>query len=144
MPGIRPRDGLEFATMTVRTFLGLSGLAVALVAVQLVSAHHSTSAIFENDQRITVTGTLVKVDWINPHIAIVVDVGEGAAAGMWRIQGNPPAWWRTVFVARADFAKGLGQKVTVEALPSQDGSKYGYLRRITFANGEALESLNTL
>ena len=130
--------------MTIRTSLGLFGLAMALLAAQPASGHHSTSAIFENDQRITVTGTLTKIDWINPHIAIVVEVGEGASAGMWRIQGNPPAWWRTVCVARADFAKGLGAKVTVDALPAQDGSKYGYLRKITFANGEALESLNTL
>jgi hypothetical protein len=120
------------------------GLAVVMLTTQPVLAHHSTSAIFENDKRITVTGTLTKVDWINPHIAIVVEVGDGAAVETWRIQGNPPAWWRTVGVGRADFAKGLGQKVTVDALPAQDGSKYGYLRRIRFANGESLESLNTL
>src|SRR5687767_14371428 len=111
------RDGLESRTMTIRTSLGLLGLTMALLGAQPATAHHSTSAIFENDQRITVTGTLTKIDWINPHIAIVVEVGEGASAGMWRIQGNPPAWWRTVGVARADFAKGLGQKVTVDALP---------------------------
>lgn len=128
----------------MRASLRLVGLAVATLATQPVLAHHSTSAIFDNDKRITVTGTLTKVDWINPHIAIVVDVGEGSAVETWRIQGNPPAWWRTVGVGRADFAKGLGQKVTVDALPAQDGSKYGYLRRIRFANGESLESLNTL
>ena len=47
-------------------------------------------------------------------------------------------------MGRADFAKGLGQSVTVEALPAQDGSRYGYLRRIRFANGDALESMNIL
>ncbi|MGH9255276.1 MAG: DUF6152 family protein [Vicinamibacterales bacterium] len=119
-------------------------LATVVLGAQPVWGHHSTSAIFENDKRITVTGTLTKVDWINPHIVIFVEAGSGSAVESWRIQGNPPAWWRTVGVSRADFAKGLGQKVTIDALPAQDGSRYGYLRRIRFANGDALESLNTL
>jgi hypothetical protein len=119
-------------------------LATLVLFARPVSGHHSTSAIFENDKRITVSGTLTKVDWINPHIVIFLESGSGAAAETWRIQGNPPAWWRTVGVGRADFAKGLGQSVTVEALPAQDGSRYGYLRRIRFANGDSLESMNTL
>jgi hypothetical protein len=128
----------------VRTSLHAMLLATLVLFARPVSGHHSTSAIFENDKRITVTGTLTKVDWINPHIVIVLESGSGAAAETWRIQGNPPAWWRTVGVGRADFAKGLGQSVTVEALPAQDGSRYGYLRRIRFANGDSLESMNTL
>ena len=118
-------------------------LAMVLI-VQPLWGHHSTSAIFDDDKRVTVTGTLTKVDWINPHIVIFVEAGSGAAVEAWRIQGNPPAWWRNVGVNRADFAKGLGQKVTIDALPAQDGSRYGYLRRIRFANGDALESMNTL
>lgn len=119
-------------------------VAAVVLIVQPLAAHHSTSAIFDNDKRITVTGTLTKVDWINPHIVIFLEASSGAAVEMWRIQGNPPAWWRTVGVNRADFAKALGQNVTVDALPAQDGSRYGYLRRIRFANGDTLESLNTL
>ena len=119
-------------------------LATLALIAQPLGAHHSTSAIFQNDKQITVSGTLTKVDWINPHIVIFVESGSGAAAGEWKIQGNPPAWWRNVGVNRADFAKGLGQTVTIEALPSLDGSRYGYLRRIRFANGDSFESMNTL
>ena len=129
---------------TVRRSLRAMVLAAVVVIVQPLGAHHSTSAIFENDKRITVSGTLTKVDWINPHIQIFLEGSSGGTVEMWRIQGNPPAWWRTVGVNRADFAKALGQSVTVEALPAQDGSRYAYLRRIRFANGDSLESLNTL
>ena len=128
----------------MRSFVHATLLATVALIAQPLWAHHSTSAIFENDKRITVSGTLTKVDWINPHIVIFVESGSGPSAEMWRIQGNPPAWWRTVGVGRADFAKGLGQSVTVDALPAQDGSRYGYLRRIRFANGDSLESMNTL
>jgi uncharacterized protein DUF6152 len=128
----------------VRTSLHAALLATLVLLAQPAWGHHSTSAIFENDKRITVMGTLTKVDWINPHIVIYLESTGSAAPETWRIQGNPPAWWRTVGVGRADFAKGLGQSVTVEALPAQDGSRYGYLRRIRFANGDTLESMNTL
>lgn len=128
----------------MRTSLHATLLATVVLLAQPVWGHHSTSAIFENDKRITVTGTLTKVDWINPHIVIFLESAGGSAPESWRIQGNPPAWWRTVGVGRADFAKGLGQSVTVEALPAQDGSRYGYLRRIRFASGDTLESMNTL
>ena len=119
--------------------LRLFGFAILALATPPLLAHHSTSAIFHDDKRITVTGTLTKVDWINPHIAIFLDAGSGATVQHWKIQGNPPQWWRNLGVNRADFAKGLGQMVTVEALPSQDGSPYGYLRKIRFANGDVLE-----
>jgi hypothetical protein len=123
----------------MRTVRRLALLTLAVLAAQPVFGHHSTSAIFHDDKRITVTGTLTKVDWINPHIQIFLEGGTGAAVEPWRIQGNPPQWWRNLGVARADFAKGIGQKVTVVVLPSQDGSRYGYLRKITFANGDILE-----
>ena len=123
----------------MRLLRRLALLAFAALVAQPAFGHHSTSAIFHDDKRITVTGTLTKVDWINPHIQILLDGGTGAAVESWRIQGNPPQWWRNLGVARADFARGIGQKVIVEALPSQDGSRYGYLRKITFANGDVLE-----
>ena len=128
----------------MRTSLHATLLATVVLLAQPVWGHHSTSAIFENDKRITVTGTLTKVDGINPHIVIFPESQGGSTPETWRIQGNPPAWWRTVGVGRADFAKGLGQSVTVEALPAQERSRYGYLRRIRFANGDALESMNIL
>lgn len=123
----------------MRMLRRLALLAFAVLAAQPAFGHHSTSAIFHDDKRITVTGTLTKVDWINPHIQIFLEGRTGVAVEEWRIQGNPPQWWRNLGVARADFAKGIGQKVTVVALPAQDGSRYGYLRKITFANGDVLE-----
>ena len=102
--------------------------------------HHSISAVFDESKFINVTGTLAKVDWINPHIAIMVDAPAGASVDTWRFQSSPPAWWKGVGVNRADFAKAMGQTVTVGAFASQDGSRYGYLRKITFANGDSLES----
>lgn len=92
----------------------------ALLAVSLPAfAHHSTTAEFDVQHRMTVSGTLAKVDWVNPHIVVFIDVkGEKS---------------------RADFAKAIGQTVTVEGNRAKDGSLYGYLLKITYADGNSLE-----
>ena len=47
-------------------------MAVSIAAGSLW-AHHSTSAVFDMNKKIQVSGTLTKVDWINPHISIFLD-----------------------------------------------------------------------
>jgi hypothetical protein len=83
----------------------------------------------------TLSGTLTKIDWVNPHIVVFINAkGEG-----WKFESNPPAWFRRVGVSRADFAKAVGQTVTVEGNRAKDGSQYGYLLKITYADGNSLE-----
>jgi len=98
-------------------------------------AHHSPSAEFDMSKSFSVSGTLTKVDWINPHIMMLLDVnGEE-----WKFESNPPAWFRRVGIARADFADAIGQKISVEGVRARDGSKFGYMLRAKFASGRALE-----
>ena len=71
--------------------------------------------------RISVTGTLTKIDWINPHIVLAMDArGDGGKTEHWTFQSNPPSWYRSVGLARADFAKAIGQTVTVEGVRARD------------------------
>jgi len=116
-----------------------------LVAALLVagsfsaSAHNSTSAEFDVAHRVTLSGTLRKVDWVNPHIAVFIDAKSAGKTEAWKFESNPPAWFRRVGVSRADFAKAIGQTVTVEGNRAKDGSLYGYLLKITYADGNSLE-----
>jgi hypothetical protein len=94
-------------------------------------------------KRFTLTGTLSKVDWINPHIVVFIDAkGSSGQAEAWKFESNPPAWFKRVTVGRADFAKAIGQSVTVEGVRARDGSLYGYLQKITFTDGASLELVN--
>jgi hypothetical protein len=102
-------------------------------------AHHSPSAIFDMSKKVNVTGTLTKVDWVNPHIVVFLDVKKDGAIESWKFESNPPAWFRQVGVSRADFAKAIGQTVTVEVVTAIDGSKYGYMQKITLPDGTAME-----
>ena len=114
--------------------------AAILLAGSLPSfAHHSPSAEFDVTRRMTLSGTLTKIDWVNPHIVVFIDAKGGSGTEAWKFESNPPAWFRRVGVSRADFAKAIGQTVTVELNRAKDGSQYGYLLKITYADGNSLE-----
>lgn len=120
----------------------LAGLSILGLTGSLW-AHHSTTAEFDVSKKITISGTLTKVDWVNPHIVVFLE-GKTTSGSVesWKFESNPPAWFRRVGVGRADFVKGVGQNVTVEANRAKDGSAYGYLHKITFADGNSLELVN--
>lgn len=110
-----------------------------LLNVAVLSAHHSTTAEFDVTKRVTLTGTLTKVDWINPHIVVFMDAKGRGGAETWKFESNPPSWFRRVGVNRSDFSKAIGQMVTVESNRAKDGSTFGYLLKVTFADGNSLE-----
>ena len=119
-------------------------VAAMLLFVGAVWAHHSPSAIFDMGKRISVTGALTKIDWINPHIVIAIEAkGEGGRIDHWTFESNPPSWYRSVGLARADFAKAMGQTVTVEGVRAKDGTLYGYMQKIKMPDGTSLELVNS-
>ena len=52
------------------------GVLTALLMAGSVWAHHNMSAIFDFNNRVTMAGTLSKIDWRNPHIELVVDTKD--------------------------------------------------------------------
>jgi uncharacterized protein DUF6152 len=119
------------------------GFVVALLATASLQAHHSPSAIFDMSKHVSVTGTLMRVDWVNPHIVLSVEAkGEGGKVEQWTFQSNPPSWYKSVGLARADFAKAIGQTITVQAVKARDGSLYGYMDKIKLPDGTSYELIN--
>jgi hypothetical protein len=113
---------------------------VILSAAGQLWAHHSPSAVFDMSKEFTLTGTLVKVDWINPHIEVYLDAKkDDGSVENWKFESNPPSWFRRVALARDDFAKAIGQTVTVQGVRAKAGGLYGYLLKITFPDGNSLE-----
>lgn len=115
-------------------------LVALLLAAGAVWAHHSPSAVFDMSKPFTLTGTLTKVDWYNPHITVYLDAKkDDGSIENWKFESNPPSWFRRVALARDDFAKAIGQTVTVEGVRAKAGGAYGYLLKITFPDGNSLE-----
>ena len=77
--------------MRKRTLIGtIVGLALLLAAVPLV-AHHAFSAEFDSNRPIHFQGTVTKVEWINPHAWIHMDVRmDDGDTERWMIEGGNP------------------------------------------------------
>ena len=71
----------------VAFFVGAGLLTASLTAV----AHHSVSAEFDTNNKVTFTGTVKKIDWMNPHIYTHVEVkGADGKVIVYRVEGGPP------------------------------------------------------
>lgn len=125
--------------MSLRTSV-FAGLAAVLLAGS-AWAHHNMSALFDFNDRVTLSGTLSKIDWRNPHIYVFVDVKSGAEQGHnWSIEGPPPNFFRTREINKVDFENSLGKAVTLEASRARDGSRSGLLRVLTFPDGKVISA----
>ncbi len=124
----------------------ISGVLLAILVLCAAGsgwAHHSPSSIFDMSKKFTLTGTLTQVEWVNPHIAVYIDAKK-ADGGVenWKFESAPPSWLRRVGVTSGQFKNAVGQVVTVEGNRAKDGSLYGFLQKITFADGTSLEMVN--
>jgi uncharacterized protein DUF6152 len=116
-------------------FLALLGLVMASSA----SAHHNMSALFDFNDRVTLNGTMTKLEWLNPHIYVFVDAkGAGDAAEAWSVEGPSPGFFRTREINKSEFESAIGKAVTLEASRARDGSKSGLLRIITLPGGKVI------
>ena len=120
----------------------LIALAFALVPLtHQALAHHNMTAIFDFNDRVTVTGTLSKVDWRNPHIYLTVDVkNAGGAMESWQAEGPSPTWFRIRDIGKDDFANNLGKSFEVELSRARDKTPTGLIRTITLPGGKVVSA----
>ena len=112
--------------------------ASALLASGLsLAAHHSFAAQYDSKKPITLTGTVTRLEWANPHIYFYMDVTEaGGARANWAIEAMAPsvlyrAGWRKDSVKANDM-------VTVNGFLARDGSKLVNLQSALLADGRNL------
>lgn len=123
--------------MTIRLSV-LVVLGITLLTAT-ASAHHNMSGIFDFNDRVTLSGTLTKLDWRNPHIEIVVDAKrENGQVEAWKAEGPTPIFFRSRDTTKADFEKALGKPVKLEVSRARDGSHSGLLRNITLLDGKVV------
>jgi hypothetical protein len=116
----------------------LAGCTLSIAAVPTF-AHHSFAAEFDAGKPISITGMLTKVDWINPHIYIYLDVtDDGGKTVTWSFESLPPGWFHRMGLERSNFT--VGQKVTVSGYGAADGSKnLGWIKKLKFADGREMQ-----
>ena len=116
--------------------IAVAGGLVAAAGAQVV-AHHAFAAEFDANAPIELTGTVVRMEWVNPHTWIHIDVAQpDGSAERWMIEGGPPtSLLRRGFTKRSLLA---GTEVFVEGFQAKDGSNKANGRDVTFADGSKL------
>jgi hypothetical protein len=110
---------------------------MAIVAIMAfvvpVAAHHSF-AMFDYNKEITITGAVKELQWVNPHIHLIVSVpdGKGGVAD-WDVEGGTPGNLRRNGWSR-DVVKP-GEKISVLIRPMKDGTNGGQLVRANRGDG---------
>ena len=105
-----------------------------VIAGRPVVAHHSETAEYDSTKPVKVTGTITKVEWLNPHVWFYVDVKESdGKVTTWGFSNAPPG----ALMRRGIMKDALkvGAEVTVEGVRARDGSNNASGRRVIYADG---------
>ena len=111
--------------------------ALLLLAAVPVWGHHAFAAEFDAKKPVKLQGTVTKMEWINPHAWIHIDVknADGTVTN-WMIEGGTPNT-----LLRRGFTKdslAVGTEVIVDGYQAKDGSNRANGRDITFTDGRKL------
>jgi Family of unknown function (DUF6152) len=124
----------------IRRILGCMVFAV-LVLGNGVSAHHNMTALFDFNDRVTVSGTLTKFDWRNPHTYFTIDVkNDKGAMESWQGEGPAPSWFRIRDVGKADFENSIEKTLTLELSRARDKSLSGLIRTFKLPDGRVISA----
>jgi len=107
---------------------------VGITAGTRLLAHHSFAAEFDASKAIRLTGTLMKVEWTNPHTYFYIDVkDEGGNLVRWGCESGAPG-----ALSRRGFKRGdlkLGDTLIVDGYRAKNGANLMDARRVTLPDG---------
>jgi hypothetical protein len=130
-------SGTEDIPMRTKQTVSLAGVVALLSIAGSASAHHAFSAEFDANAPVEFKGTVTKMEWINPHSWIHVEVvNDDGDVEEWMVEGGAPnAILRRGFTA--DSLKA-GTVIVVEGFRARDGSNRANGRDISFEDGSKL------
>ena len=124
--------------MRTKVFSVIAGAALVLAAAAPVFAHHSFAAEFDAKKPVTLKGVVTKMEWINPHSWIHLDVKNEQTGHIehWMVEGGAP----NALLRRGWNKNSLpaGTEIVVQGYQAKDGALRANGRDITFPDGKKL------
>jgi uncharacterized protein DUF6152 len=111
------------------------GVALLRMSTPVV-AHHAFSAEFDATKPVRLEGVVTKMEWINPHSWIHIDVKTPDGVESWMIEGGAPN-----SLLRRGFSPEslpIGTRIIVDGYQAKDGARRANGRDLTFADGRKL------
>jgi hypothetical protein len=121
-------------------------LAVLLCAGRMamiapVEAHHSAAAYYDIRKSVTLTGTIARVDWRNPHVFFYVDaVDRSGNKAMWTLETQSPIALESLGLHRNELK--AGDPVTVEIMPALVSARRGRIRVLKYRGHSVVDMGN--
>ncbi len=131
----------------MKSYLSLTTAAALSLLLIPAQAHHSVAGQFDTQGRVTVTGTVNRVDWVNPHVYIYLDVtNDDGTVTTWGLETGPTARLRRGGLTQQELAGKPGEQVTALGMPAlKEGNNSMWLIKIDYEDkyyvlyGSALE-----
>src|ERR1700689_3618524 len=122
--------------MFMKTKLCVFAMGLLAASVPML-AHHSFSAEFDSSKPVTLKGSVIKVDWLNPHIWIYLDVKDDAGkVASWQCEGGPPNTLTRNGWTKNDLKKG--DLISVTGTHAKDATNTCNATSVKFADGRTV------
>jgi hypothetical protein len=124
----------------MRTLLAVSSVLLSLsVIAEPVAAHHGRGATYDMQKRLTLKGTVTRVDWRNPHVVIYMDVKDANGKVVnWGFENAGVSQ-----LARQGYSRNtlqVGQEITTVLNPAANGEPTGIIVKVVLADGKEIMS----
>ena len=119
------------------TFILLLAGALAVLGAPAAIAHHAFTAEFDGTKPVMLQGVVTRMDWVNPHSWIYIDVPQpDGSVQQWEVEAGAP---------NAMFRRGwnknsipVGTEIVVDGYRAQNGKNIANGRNVTFPDGRKM------
>ena len=119
-----------------------TAIAVLLLAATTAFAHHPFAQDFDKDKPVTLNGTVMRVQWTNPHVYTFIKVKDDQSKeATWKVEMGSPAalmmngWTRTTLKT--------GQMVTLQGWRAKNGTNFANAEEMTMPDGKKLSAASS-